>query len=84
MIIASEPYGLGLEEKTLANYLNQLDYTSHMVGKWHLGMFHKNYTPTYRGFQSYFGYYNGNGDYFDHVHEWQGCIVGNLQLNTFF
>ena len=69
MIIANQPYGLGLEEKTLPNYLNELDYTSHMVGKWHLGFYHQNYTPTYRGFHSFFGYYAGNGDYFYHSHE---------------
>lgn len=61
------PYGLGLREKILPQYLNTLGYESHMVGKWHLGFFAKEYTPMYRGFKSHFGYYNGCEDYLDHT-----------------
>ncbi|XP_064597817.1 arylsulfatase I-like [Liolophura sinensis] len=35
--------------------------------QWHLGFFQKEYTPTYRGFKSHFGYWLGKEDYFDHV-----------------
>eukprot|EP00908_Phaeocystis_cordata_P008457 Transcript_19134.p1 GENE.Transcript_19134~~Transcript_19134.p1 ORF type:complete len:530 (-),score=182.55 Transcript_19134:868-2400(-) len=59
--------GLSLNEVTLANVLNKRSYTSHAVGKWHLG-FHKTpYTPTFRGFSSFYGYYEGSEDYFTHV-----------------
>ena len=37
-----------------------------MVGKWHLGFFEWSYTPTYRGFESYYGFYTGCGDHFEH------------------
>jgi hypothetical protein len=30
-------------------------------------MFQKEYTPTYRGFDSFYGYYNENMDYWDHT-----------------
>ena len=37
-----------------------------MVGKWHLGFFEWSYTPTYRGFESYYGFYTDCGDHFKH------------------
>jgi len=37
-----------------------------MVGKWHLGDFEWVYTPTYRGFDTHYGYYNGAEDYWSH------------------
>lgn len=37
-----------------------------MVGKWHLGFFKWLYTPTYRGFDSFYGYYTGAEDHFNH------------------
>ena len=36
------------------------------VGKWHLGFFKSEYTPTFRGFESFYGYYEGSEDYFKH------------------
>eukprot|EP00316_Scyphosphaera_apsteinii_P004296 CAMPEP_0119310046 /NCGR_PEP_ID=MMETSP1333-20130426/17671_1 /TAXON_ID=418940 /ORGANISM="Scyphosphaera apsteinii, Strain RCC1455" /LENGTH=512 /DNA_ID=CAMNT_0007314163 /DNA_START=26 /DNA_END=1564 /DNA_ORIENTATION=- len=58
--------GLALNEVTLADVLNKRNFTSHAVGKWHLG-FHKTaYTPTFRGFSSFYGYYEGSEDYFSH------------------
>ncbi|CAN8029041.1 unnamed protein product, partial [Ixodes persulcatus] len=35
--------------------------------QWHLGYYKKEFTPTYRGFDSFFGFYNGFGDYFRHL-----------------
>lgn len=37
------------------------------VIQWHLGFFEVEYTPTYRGFNSYFGYWTGKEDYYSHV-----------------
>ena len=37
-----------------------------MVGKWHLGFFEWSYTPTYRGFESFYGFYTGMEDHFEH------------------
>ena len=49
------PNGLPLEDKTIADQLKAVGYSTHMVGKWHIGFYKKEYTPTYRGFDSFFG-----------------------------
>jgi arylsulfatase A-like enzyme len=67
VIVANEPWGLGLEEKLLPEYLKELDYSTHAIGKWHLGFFKKEYTPLYRGFDSHFGYWTSHQDYYDHT-----------------
>ena len=61
-----EPWGLGLNETLLPEYLKQLGYSTHMVGKWHLGFHCADYTPTRRGFDSHFGYWGGMEDYYNH------------------
>lgn len=66
VILENEPWGLPLEEKLLPEYLREAGYATHAIGKWHLGFFKHEYTPTFRGFDSHFGYWNGLQDYFDH------------------
>jgi hypothetical protein len=38
-----------------------------MWRQWHLGFFKTAYTPTFRGFSSFFGYYEGSEDYYTHT-----------------
>ncbi|CAL1279741.1 unnamed protein product [Larinioides sclopetarius] len=68
VIRANEATALPLEEKVLPQYLKELGYSTHLVGKWHLGYHKKEYTPIYRGFDSFFGYYNGYIDHYDYTH----------------
>ncbi|CAM1305413.1 Uncharacterised protein g4037 [Pycnogonum litorale] len=42
------------------------DYETHLVGKWHLGYCNWKMTPTHRGFDSFYGFYNGAIDYYTH------------------
>ncbi|XP_049956678.1 arylsulfatase J-like [Schistocerca serialis cubense] len=67
VILEPEPWGLPLSEKILPQHLKRAGYATHAIGKWHLGFFKKEYTPTYRGFDSHFGYWNGFQDYYDHT-----------------
>jgi len=66
VIDKGEPWGVGLNETFLSQRLKQLGYKTHCVGKWHLGYHMKEYTPLYRGFDSFYGYYLSESDYFDH------------------
>ena len=73
------PWGLGPEEKLLPSYLKSQGYRTHAVGKWHLGMFSEEYLPNKRGFDTFYGYYAGKGDYWDHSN--QALIFWGLDLH---
>lgn len=55
--------GLPVTEKTMADQLKSLGYTTGLVGKWHLGNKPQFY-PTKRGFDEFWGFLGGAHDYF--------------------
>ncbi|XP_077524058.1 arylsulfatase B-like [Amblyomma americanum] len=76
------PGGLPLRFKLLPQYLKDLGYEAHMVGKWHLGYSSLNLTPTYRGFESFFGFYTGPTDYYYEIEEFDGRAGLDFWNNT--
>ena len=65
VIFSAQPNGIPLDEVLLPEYLKKhADYRTHLIGKWHLGMFSYKHLPTRRGFDSFFGYTMGEEDYF--------------------
>ncbi len=63
------PWGLPLEERTLAQALKEAGYQTAISGKWHLGEFEPAYLPTKRGFDHQYGLWFGAIDYFTHKRE---------------
>ncbi|KAL8600312.1 hypothetical protein ACOMHN_060930 [Nucella lapillus] len=52
----------------LPRELQRLNYTTHMLGKWHLGFCHPGVTPRGRGFDSFYGFWLGSHDsYYTHT-----------------
>ncbi|CAN8008099.1 unnamed protein product, partial [Ixodes pacificus] len=66
MVYPAEPWGLSPDFTIMPEYLKELGYASHIIGKVIVYGVFKNYTPTYRGFDSFYGYYNGGEDYYSH------------------
>lgn len=62
-------HGLPLQERTLAQALKEVGYTTAICGKWHLGHLSSKYLPTSRGFDHQYGHYNGALDYFTHIRD---------------
>jgi len=58
------PTGLSTKFKLLPQFLKEGGYATHAVGKWHLGYCSWDYTPTRRGFDTFFGFYSHSEDYF--------------------
>ncbi|KAH8259685.1 hypothetical protein KR026_008766 [Drosophila bipectinata] len=66
VIITDEPWGLPKKERLMPELFREAGYSTHLVGKWHLGFWRQDLTPTMRGFDHHYGYYNGYIDYYDH------------------
>ncbi len=61
---AVKNFGLSLNEKTIANYLKDAQYSTCWIGKSHLG-YKPEFHPLKRGFDRYFEFLGGAHDYFD-------------------
>ncbi|XP_060588766.1 arylsulfatase I-like [Ruditapes philippinarum] len=65
VITAEQPVCSPLSMQFFPEKLQKLGYSTHMIGKWHLGFCNLECTPTRRGFDSFLGYYNGKEDYYN-------------------
>ena len=60
---ANDTAGMLLDERTLAEALQEAGYWTAMVGKWHLGSWNKAHLPMQRGFDHQYGHYGASIDY---------------------
>ncbi|XP_037071601.1 arylsulfatase I-like isoform X2 [Pollicipes pollicipes] len=67
VLFGTQPTGLTLNHTLLPELLQEAGYSTHMVGKWHLGFCAPEYLPQARGFQSFLGYWQGAEDYYNHT-----------------
>lgn len=59
---------LDTSETTMAEYLKTANYTTAIIGKWHLGLKNKNSSPTDHGFDKFYGFKGGAVDYYYHAY----------------
>ena len=75
------PYGVPIQEVFLSQLLKKSSYSTHIVGKWHLGFCNKAYTPTSRGFDSFVGLLTGSSDHYTHSSNWRDLWNGPFYLD---
>ena len=54
-----QSFGVPLNNTMISKILLENGYETHAIGKWHLGFYKWDYTPTFRGYKSFYGYYTG-------------------------
>ena len=54
---------LDLSEKTFGDYFRHAGYATALIGKWHNGLYCRDFLPHRRGFDLFFGFPNGGQDY---------------------
>lgn len=62
------PAALPINETTIAQVMKNGGYDTHMVGKWHLGFYNWTHTPSFRGFNTWYGFLCGSETYFSHMY----------------
>ncbi|XP_037582232.1 arylsulfatase B [Dermacentor silvarum] len=82
VLIPAGSNALSLRFELLPQWLKHLGYSTHMVGKWHVGYKSLKHTPTWRGFDTFFGYYNGDIFYFNHTLKYEGHCGLDLWRNV--
>lgn len=66
----------------LPKALKDVGYDTHLVGKWHLGFCDKACTPPERGFDTFYGFYQGMNGQFDHKFGLPGMIGYDFRNGT--
>lgn len=75
VITTGEPRAFSLSHPLIPQVLKRVaNYSTHLIGKWGIGFYKQIYTPLYRGFDSFYGFYGNKIDYFTHEGESLGRV----------
>ncbi|PAV64765.1 hypothetical protein WR25_26253 [Diploscapter pachys] len=61
-----EPSGVPVVFPFVPENLRSLGYSTYLIGKWHLGYCKREFLPTRRGFDYFYGFYGPQSGYFNH------------------
>ncbi|MCB1209118.1 MAG: sulfatase-like hydrolase/transferase [Verrucomicrobiales bacterium] len=56
---------IALSEKTMGDYFRHAGYATALMGKWHNGLYCRDYLPHHRGFDLFYGFANGGQHYWN-------------------
>jgi len=68
-----------LSSPTIAEELRGAGYSTHYLGKWHVGYASWNNTPTGRGFDTSVGYFQGEEDYYSKRYCTSTCVLNGTE-----
>ena len=75
-------FGVSKDEKFFSKVLQENDYNTAAIGKWHLGVGDE-YIPNNRGFDYFFGMIGGGHEYFESNYESQWINNGGTTTNQY-
>ncbi|GAB6024760.1 Arylsulfatase [Chamberlinius hualienensis] len=73
-------WGLPLQFKILPEEMKKLGYSTHIIGKWHIGSCNASYLPTNRGFDTFFGFLGGAEYFYTHGYQLSNDRTSNLSI----
>ncbi len=82
VVSTNTAWGLNLNEVLLPEILQEYDYETHLIGKWHLGHHSPRYLPTARGFDYFTGYIDGSNYYWSKRNPVQYAFKDFMTSNT--
>ena len=83
VITNGRPNALPLNVSTIADHLRAGGWRCMAAGKWDLGMHAWKFTPTFRGFEHFVGFYDAAEDHFTHMAaHWLDLRNGTAPLRT--
>jgi len=77
----TQPTGLTLDKAIMPEFFKRHGYTTHAIGKWHLGYCKEAFLPTNRGFDSHYGYWGGEETYSTHINAKRGAEGYDFRYN---
>uniref|UniRef100_A0A7E4VWJ0 Sulfatase domain-containing protein n=1 Tax=Panagrellus redivivus TaxID=6233 RepID=A0A7E4VWJ0_PANRE len=86
VFLPMERSGVPLDFPFLPQHLSKAGYRNYLIGKWHLGNCKRDFLPTARGFDYFYGYYSAQEGYFNHslafYDKHTDSMIGGLDLFT--